>query len=201
MNDWSADHESFRALQLMNELEAGELVSQRELANRLGIAVGLVNSYLKNFVAKGYVRVKSFPRNRYAYLLTPKGFAEKGRLAFQHLNYFTSLYTTTRRDYLELFRNLKAEGMNAVVFCGVDEVAEIAYLSLQEAGLTLGAITDEPGTAELFFGRRVESIDAIHASGHPIVISTLKRRGRLLTKLRELGVDGARIVGVDEALS
>ncbi|MHB8709359.1 MAG: winged helix-turn-helix transcriptional regulator, partial [Desulfuromonadales bacterium] len=89
MNEQISDQESYRTFQLMNELESGEAVSQRELAGRLGIAVGLVNSYLKNFVAKGYVRVKTFPRNRYAYLLTPKGFAEKGRLAFQHLNYFT----------------------------------------------------------------------------------------------------------------
>ena len=196
MNDLSNDHESFRALQLMNELEAGETVSQRELASRLGIAVGLVNSYLKNFAAKGYVRVKAFPRNRYAYLLTPKGISEKGRLALQHLNYFTSLYTTTRRDYLELFISLKAQGVNDVVFCGIDEVAEIAYLSLQEAGLMLESIVDEPMTAEYFFGRRVETLELLSGNSSPIILSTFKRRDYLVAKLQELGVARERIVEV-----
>jgi predicted transcriptional regulator len=68
--------ESYRSLLLLSEITGEEPLSQRELSRRLGIAVGLVNSYLKNLVAKGYVRVKNFPSNRYAYLLTPQGLAE-----------------------------------------------------------------------------------------------------------------------------
>lgn len=197
MNDKIADQESFRTFQLMNELESGEAVSQRELAGRLGIAVGLVNSYLKNFVAKGYVRVKNYPRNRYAYLLTPKGFAEKSRLAFQHLNYFTSLYTTTRQEYLELFRRLKVEGVEEVVFCGVDEVAEIAYLSLQEAGLKLAAVIDEENERQDLFGHQIVPLskDAGPAfqAACTIVITSLKRRDHLHQELARLGVKAAAI--------
>lgn len=196
MNNNHADQESYRIFQLMSELEAGETVSQRELAGRLGIAVGLVNSCLKNFVAKGYVRVKAFPRNRYAYLLTPKGFAEKGRLAFQHINYFTSLYTTTRQEYLKLFHCLKARGVEKVSFCGVDEVAEIAYLSLQEAGLELVVVADEPTLAELFFGRKVEPLEVFNNSSCPIILSTLKRRDELAVKLRMIGVASERIAAI-----
>ena len=137
MNGNKTNQETFRTLQLLNEIESGETISQRELANRLGVAVGLVNSYLKNLVAKGWVRIKNYPRNRYAYLLTPTGFAEKSRLALQHLGYFNSLYGTLRQDYLHLFKSLSRQGVDKVCFCGVDEVAEIAYLSLQEVGLNL----------------------------------------------------------------
>lgn len=197
MNGQSADQESYRTFQLMNELESGEAVSQRELAGRLGIAVGLVNSYLKNFVAKGYVRVRNYPRNRYAYLLTPKGFAEKSRLAFQHLNYFTGLYTTTRQEYLELFRRLKAEGVKEVVFCGVDEVAEIAYLSLQEAGMGLAAvIDDECERCDLFGHPVIPLTDALSAglrTACPIVVTSLKRHDRLSRELECLGVQGADV--------
>lgn len=188
MNDKVADQETYRTFQLMSELESGEAISQRELAGRLGIAVGLVNSYLKNLVAKGYVRVKSFPRNRYAYLLTPKGFSEKGRLAFQHLNYFTSLYTTTRKQYLELFLRLKAEGVRDVVFCGVDEVAEIAYLSLQEVGLNLVAVVDDERLAENFFAHQVEALDSLKCGSSPVVITSLKRAEKLCEKLAEMGM-------------
>ena len=191
MNNKSTDQESFRTLQLMTELEDGSTVSQRELAGRLGVAVGLVNSYLKNFVSKGYVRVKNYPRNRYAYLLTPKGFAEKSRLALQHLNYFTNLYTTTRQEYLELFRQLKADGVVEVVFCGVDEVAEIAYLSLQEVGLKLSAVIDESSERRELFGHLIRPFpESLSEVSGEIVLTSLKRGVELGMKLQDYGWQG-----------
>src|SRR5664279_1400033 len=109
--------DDFKAFQLLSEVADEQPVSQRELAKRLGIALGLVNSYLKNFVTKGYIRIKNYPQNRYAYLLTPQGLAEKSRLAYQHLSYFTSLYTIARQDYLDLFRRLEDAGVCEVAFC------------------------------------------------------------------------------------
>jgi len=181
MNDNSEKTvDSYRSLLLMSEIVGDEPLSQREISQRLGIAVGLVNSYLKNLVAKGYVRVKNFPRNRYAYLLTPQGLAEKSRLAYQHLSYFTGLYTAARQDYLILFRRLDAEGVREVVFCGVDEVAEIAYLSLMETSIRLAEVIDD-GSGGDFFGKNVMPIR--HIINKPVVITSLKRRDQLKDQL------------------
>ncbi|QSV46143.1 winged helix-turn-helix transcriptional regulator [Geobacter benzoatilyticus] len=181
--------DSYRSFQLLSEIAGEEPLSQRELSRRLGIAVGLVNSYLKNLVAKGYVRVKNFPRNRYAYLLTPTGLAEKSRLAYQHLSYFTNLYTVARQDYLTLFQSLKSEGVTQVVFCGVDEVAEIAYLSLQEVGLELVAVLDEDAAGERFFGMPVAALaQGVESVSDVIVISSLKRKEHLRGLLERAGV-------------
>jgi len=175
----------YRSYLLLSEISGEQTLSQREISRRLGIAVGLVNSYLKNLVSKGYVRVKNFPRNRYAYLLTPQGFAEKSRLAYQHLTYFTGLYTVARQGYLELFRRLEADGVREVTFCGVDEVAEIAYLSLQETGLQLARVVDtEPAHTE-FFGKKVDALTA--ALQQPVVITSLKRSSELRQQLMQLG--------------
>ncbi|MBC7964113.1 MAG: winged helix-turn-helix transcriptional regulator [Steroidobacteraceae bacterium] len=186
--------DSSRSLQLLSEISGEEPLSQRELSRRLGIAVGLVNSYLKNLVSKGFVRVKNFPSNRYAYLLTPQGLAEKSRLAYQHLSYFTSLYTVARQDYLELFRRLEESGVQEVVFCGVDEVAEVAYLSLKETGLELLAVMDDGRQVDLFFGLQVVSLsEGVREECAPVVISSLKRRDELVRVLRSLGVADGRI--------
>jgi predicted transcriptional regulator len=186
--------DSSRSLQLLSEIGGEEPLSQRELSRRLGIAVGLVNSYLKNLVSKGYVRVKNFPSNRYAYLLTPQGIAEKSRLAYQHLSYFTSLYTVARQDYLDLFRHLEASGVREVVFCGVDEVAEVAYLSLQETGLKLVAVMDDGRQGEMFFGVPVVGIAAeVRGGSTPVVMSSLKRKDELVQVLHGLGVAKSRI--------
>lgn len=186
--------DSSRSLQLLSEISGEEPLSQRELSRRLGIAVGLVNSYLKNLVSKGFVRVKNFPSNRYAYLLTPQGLAEKSRLAYQHLSYFTSLYTVARQDYLDLFRNLENSGVRQVAFCGVDEVAEVAYLSLRETGLELVAVMDDGHPGRDFFGVPVVSLaDGICSAKVPLIITSLKRRDELIQKIKALGVVSSRV--------
>jgi predicted transcriptional regulator len=181
--------DSSRSLQLLSEISGEEPLSQRELSRRLGIAVGLVNSYLKNLVSKGYVRVKDFPSNRYAYLLTPQGIAEKSRLAYQHLSYFTSLYTVARQDYLDLFRRLEDAGIREVAFCGVDEVAEVAYLSLQETGLKLVAVMDDGRQGDLFFGLPIDAVsEGARRVNVPVIISSIKKRNEMFEQLSKLGV-------------
>ena len=182
--------DTYRSFLLLSEISGEEQLSQRELAKRLGIALGLVNSYLKNLVAKGFVRVNNFPRNRYAYLLTPTGFAEKSRLAYQHLSYFSGLYTVARQDYLKLFRKLAAEGVRGVAFCGIDEVAEIAYLSLKETGMDLELAMDAEAAGRKFMTLPVVSPALGLLSGnHRIVITSLKRGAALREELLRLGAD------------
>ena len=190
-----------KAFQLLSEVADEQPVSQRELAKRLGIALGLVNSYLKNFVAKGFIRIKNYPQNRYAYLLTPNGMAEKARLAYQHVNYFTSLYTVTRQDYLTLFRELSARDITQVTFCGVDEVAEIAWLSLQEAGLELAGVMDDTDVGRDFMGRQVVGISNENLSGHhQVVITSLKRAEQLRSHLLEIGASNSMIYFPDSSI-
>jgi DNA-binding MarR family transcriptional regulator len=197
MNDHNEKSiDSYRALRLMSEIVGDEPLSQREISQRLGIAVGLVNSYLKNLVAKGYVRVKNFPRNRYAYLLTPQGLAEKSRLAYQHLSYFTNLYTSARQDYRVLFRRLEQSGVCQVAFCGVDEVAEIAYLSLRETGLALSLVIDPDNAGSNFFGKIVQT--DFGDSDLPVIITSLKRQDHLKASLRKAGVASNRIYALSD---
>ena len=61
-------------------VEENSQITQRSLASELGIALGLTNAYLKRCVRKGWVKINQAPANRYAYYLTPRGFAEKSRL-------------------------------------------------------------------------------------------------------------------------
>lgn len=181
--------ENLRSFLLMEELESGEPISQREIASRLGIALGLVNSYLKTLVAKGFVTVKAMPRNRFAYLLTPHGFAEKSRLAFQHLSNFHKLYRFTRQDSLKVFCALRAKGVKRVSFCGLDDLTEIAYLSLQEAGLELVAVMDE-NTGGRFIHFPVISLEeGIKVEAGAVVITSLQRAKHLKDTLLSLGVD------------
>ena len=189
------DQDTYRSFLLMSEIDDDPATSQREMAGRLGIAVGLVNSYLKTLVAKGYVTVRTMPRNRFAYLLTPKGFAEKSRLAFRHLGNFHKLYRVTRQDSLALFRTLCEQGVERVAFCGIDDLSEIAYLSLQEAGLKLAVVMDEQPAGRFLDLPVVSLEEGIRADTPAIVITTLPRAEQLKRDLLALGVEKERIYG------
>ena len=53
--------EHYRSLQILDELSNNDSLTQRDLSSRLGIALGLVNSYIKNLVKKGFITVKTIP--------------------------------------------------------------------------------------------------------------------------------------------
>jgi DNA-binding MarR family transcriptional regulator len=199
------DQENLRSFLLMSELESGEPVTQREIAGRLGIALGLVNSYLKTLAAKGFVTVKAMPRNRFAYLLTPKGFAEKSRLAFQHLSNFNKLYRITRQDSLARFQSMRERGVERVAFCGLDDLTEIAYLSLREAQIGLDVVMDEEAGGRFIDYPVVSLEEGVVTVECPIVITSLQRAGELKAALNALGVKSERIFApsfsFDEALS
>lgn len=197
MNEQFNSDVSYRSFLLLEEISKGESLSQRDISKRLGIAVGLVNSYMKNMVAKGYIRVTSFPKNRYKYLLTPKGIAEKSRLTYQHLHYFTNLYTTARRDFKALFNKLENDGIRNVVFCGVDEVTEIAYLSVQETGIGLIGVIDVDYNNKTFFRYNVSPLkDITFLNFEKVIITSLKRQALLFEHLEDLGVTADKICSI-----
>ena len=84
--------------------------------------------------------------------------------------------------------------MQEVAFCGVDEVAEVAYLSLQETGLKLVAVMDDTRSGDEFFSIPVVSLaDGVSLVRAPLVISSLKRRDEILKTLETIGIPSARI--------
>ena len=85
-------------LDLLAALEADGQQTQRGLAQRLGIALGLTNAYLRRAARKGLIKMREAPARRYAYYLTPRGFAEKARLTHAYL-----------RDAFGFFRRARAE--------------------------------------------------------------------------------------------
>ena len=63
-------------------------MTQRHLADRLGVALGLANSYLRRCARKGLIKITQAPDNRYLYYLTPQGFTEKTRLTARYLRVY-----------------------------------------------------------------------------------------------------------------
>jgi len=89
----------FRALHL---LEEEPNLTQRELAERLGISLGGVNYCLKALIDIGHIKAGNFKKNPdkfiYLYLLTPKGIAEKASLTAGFLNRKMAEYQALKKE-------------------------------------------------------------------------------------------------------
>ena len=149
-----------RDLIILTELERDGAVTQRSLATKLGVALGLTNLYLKRLARKGYVKITTIPSRRIRYLLTPQGFAEKSRLTYLYMQYSLVHYRDMRARLRDILSRLTEDGGTRVVIFGTSELAELAYLSLQEMDLTLVGVINE-GTAETFLSIPVSAPDAL----------------------------------------
>jgi len=133
-------------LGLLTSIERDSAVTQRKLAGDLGIALGLANAYLRRCVRKGLVKVSQVPLNRYAYYLTPQGFAEKSRLTAEYLAYSFDFFRRARRDCSEVLRECAAHEWRRVVLYGSGELAEIAALSAGDSGVEIVCVIDKAAT-------------------------------------------------------
>jgi DNA-binding MarR family transcriptional regulator len=190
---------SQRDLEILAAIHEGVPLSQRILAQRLGVAVGLTNIYLKRLVKKGYVKVFHFQRRpdarkRLRYVLTPRGLAEKSRLTYEYMLHTLALYRRARLTLHDALARLAHDGMKRVALYGIGDAAELAYLSVRELRLEPVGIFTRDGGGE-FLGFPVQplavlSLDEVDG----IVVATLDRPEPYIDELVAAGVPAPMIV-------
>jgi len=154
------DLQGQRDLLLLNELNRDGGATQRTLALKLGVALGLTNLYLKRLARKGYIKITTIPRNRVRYLLTPHGFTEKSRLTYLYMQYSLSYYRDIRTRLKEMMSTFDASHGQRVVIYGTNELAELAYLSLREMNINCVGFIDG-NSRESFLSCPISSPDRI----------------------------------------
>lgn len=107
MRDKSQDDAKFRVLRL---LEQNPELSQRDLARALGISTGSTHYVLKALIKKGMVKLGNFTasddKRRYAYVLTPKGIAERATLTRRFLARKMIEYEALKAEIEEIYGEL-----------------------------------------------------------------------------------------------
>jgi DNA-binding MarR family transcriptional regulator len=189
-----------RDLLLLTEVERDGGVTQRSLAAKLGVALGLANLYLKRLVRNGYITVTTIPSHRVRYVLTPQGFAEKSRLASLHLEYSLSHYRDMRARLREALSHMAQNGMKRVVIYGTSELAEMVYLSLREMQLTLVGFVDD-GRQESFLSYPVWSSDVLQEwEFDAVLLANVGQLAGLRSKLEHQHVPGNKIVALTSSV-
>lgn len=102
---------------LLRLLESEPQLSQREIADRLGISLGKVNYCLRALAEKGWVKAGNFYRSAnkraYLYKLTPRGVTEKAAMTVRFLRRKESEYRVLVREIEALRREINGGGGRA----------------------------------------------------------------------------------------
>ena len=193
------DVEEHRDLQLLEAVQEDSRVTQRGLASKLGIALGLTNIYLKRLVRKGYIKCVNVQPNRISYLITPRGITEKARLTYEFIDYSLHLYGVVRQHLRAALQNCAAADKRVAIY-GRGEAAELAYLSLKEFGLEPVAIFDATNGKD-FLGVPVRPI-AEHGQVDfdLMIVATLEATGEQVNGLVREGVPKDKLVPLRQDL-
>ena len=136
------DQEERITLNLLDVVEENSAITQRSLAAELGVALGLANTYLKRCAKKGLIKVKHAPSNRYAYYVTPQGFAEKSRLTAEYLKQSFDFFRLARKQSGDLLKHCLERDWKRIALTGKSDLTEITILSAAELKIELAGIID-----------------------------------------------------------
>ena len=182
-----------RDLTVLEAVTENQQITQRSLATRLGVALGLANLYVQRLVRKGYIKCVNVRSNRIHYLITPKGLAEKARLTYEFMDHSLKLYRQTRKHLRAALATGLKEGCRRVAIYGTGEPAELAYLSLRELGVEPVAIFDGEADGH-FLGMAVRPLtEHLSVAYDLMVVATLERPGRLVARLINAGVPEGKL--------
>jgi len=171
--------QEIRELNLLQELEKNPIVSQRDLSHKFGIALGVTNACLKRMARRGWIRIMNIDRRRIGYYLTPQGLAEKTKLTLHLVSWTVQHYSTLKDIIGQRLLEMQDNGVERIVFYGVSDEMEIAYVTLQGSSLKLvGIVEDEKRiNKKEVFGFELKKVNQIEI---------LKPDGVLITSLADL---------------
>lgn len=185
----------FRILDAMSK-DGG--LTQRTLSERLGVALGLTNLYVRRLAKKGWIKVVNLKPNRLRYELTPTGIAQKTTMAFQYVQDSYVFYREARKSLTNTFDGLRVSGARSVLLYGTGDLAEISLLSLQEAHIHLSGIVSANHAGQSLCGRPILGLEAIHSLRFDHVIVVDPNVAEATMALQRVGVDASRIMKVGE---
>jgi len=144
-------------LDTLLEIKDNPSLSQRSLAHKLNISLGLTNAILQNLMHRGWVKAKKMTGRKILYLITPQGMARVTNLVYDRFRETQYYYQYTKEMLTFYLTDLYTKGKRKAAIYGTSQLAEIAYLSLLDSPLQLHSIIiDDPSLSKKkFLGHEV----------------------------------------------
>lgn len=180
-----SQNEAELTLGLLKAVHEDEALTQRSAAQGLGVALGLVNTYLKRCATKGFIKVRQVPSRRYAYYLTPKGFAEKSRLTAEFLGQSLSLFRQAQRDYGGILDYCVQRNWKTIIIYGVSDLTEIFSLYARDYPVNIKGVVDAGTKDQVFAGLSVHETQDPLGEADAYIIASLRNPQQIYDRLVE----------------
>lgn len=162
---------------LLAELDNGDN-SQRQLAARLDISLGMVNLFLRKLSTKGLIKIKKLGNARtLQYILTPAGFRERANYNLHFIKQNAHFFASAQQSLTEKLTALSAGTSAPVYIYGTGDFSKLVYLGVLDLNLDFQGFVDYPLTTRLKFNHPVRLPEELTAPA--VVIISREERARL----------------------
>jgi len=184
-------------LDTLLEIKDNPALSQRSLAHKLNISLGLTNAILQNLIHRGWVKAQKMTGRKILYLITPQGIARATNLVYDRFRETQNYYQYTKELLTSYLTGLYNKGKRRAVIYGTNQLAEITYLSLLDSPIKLNSIlTDDSDSSskKKFLGHEVltlpdfsQKISEIPNPNNLIILSTISQEENkiLITEIKK----------------
>ena len=176
--------EELRTLTLFNSVENSPEINQRQLAQELGVSLGLTNIYFQRVLKKGWVRAKRVKPRRWLYFLTPHGALEKSRLSLAYMHRTLQSFRELKSKGYQHLRNLSNKGVSGIHLCGENDLTEVLSYCFSGFEIELLSVISEK---DLLADSRKNGKTTLPElkSGELILIASLEHRASLVELLAQ----------------
>lgn len=176
---------------ILNEIIIRDNTTQRELSVKVGVSVSMINEYLNDYVAKGYIKKIKYTTKTVDYVITSKGRERHNLLNILYLQSSQKIYLSAKEYVLEFIAKVREEGYKKVLLYGAGEVADVFLTVVKdcETGIEVVAIIDDDPEK---IGRQLKkikiiSLDEIYKNEHDgILIGSYKHYKNMLKNLKHI---------------
>lgn len=181
-------------LDTLLEIKDDPSLSQRSLAHKLNISLGLTNAILQNLIHRGWVKAQKMTGRKILYLITPKGISQATNFIYDRVRETQHYYQYAKDLFTTHFTHLYDKGVRRAVIYGTGQLAEIAYLSLLDSPLKLHSILTDDSSKNKFLGHEVltlpdlsQKIPEIPNPENLIILSTVSQEENkiLITEIKK----------------
>jgi DNA-binding MarR family transcriptional regulator len=195
-------NKEIRVLRVFEEIGRNPCISQRVIADRLEMSLGLVNSMIKQMIRKGYFTAFQMPGKKVRYLLTPEGSSEKFRLTYSYIKHVVDLSIKTNEDLNHILVTLKNEKVTNVVLFGFGSIAEVVIQLMTVIGLKPVAIVDDRKIGHESNGLKVIGIRDLNSISYDkIVITEFVDHRYSIDSILALGISRECLATLDRNIS
>jgi len=194
----------YKEFMILDLIEKNKDITQREIANQIGVAVSMVNSYVDEYEKKGLIKRKYISTKTVEYFVTKRGIERRKVLNISYLNDSLNVYKSANENIVVFLNQIINRGFKRILLYGAGEVAEIILQSItidRDVDIDILGIIDDDLVKQntSLVNTHIIPIESVFNIEHDgVLISSYTNRKVIMDKLLNHNYDKNKILNFFE---